>query len=286
MTRIKVGIRNKNRGKKTRTLLRQDYGRIKKLRMGKEINKIMEKKLSVKTIEKQLQDFIDKRKLGGVISVAKVKDWIFNDYGDTAMDSVNRYNKKFLESFVNSFDDDNFDQILELSTNCWNYFSHKSLSGKSPKQVAEKEAKLNNKTDGERNKAMPDVVVGNVKMSWEENQRMLKEMERAQKPFKGQIDKEFLPSYKKFIMEKIDLSEEAKEKYVMVAEKFFDRALWLGFVNYQTIRADFAKYEFPKWWQSHVLFVNYDENQVWLSLRHLISFIKEKYGLEIDSVKD
>jgi len=131
-----------------------------------------------------------------------------------------------------------------------------------------------------RNK-MPDVIVANKKMSWKEYEKMIKEMEKTQKPFKDFIEKEVMPSYKKIFEEKSDLSEEIKKRHILVAEKFFERVLWVGFVSYERIRPEFAKHEFPRWWQTHVLLSNLDENQVWSALRRLIDFVRNNYGLEM-----
>lgn len=241
------------------------------------------KKLEPKSVEKKLQDLIDEYKLGGKLSIEKIKGWIFNDDGDSAMDASNRFSKKLLDYFSDFDIGDNFERIFQIIVDAWNAFPHRSLKGRSPQQVVEEELKKNPKLANKNQKKMPEVIVGGRKMSWKEYETMLDEMHKRQKPFKDFIEKEIIPSYKKFLEDQ-DFPKELKERQVMVAERFFDRVLWVGFINYETIRLEFAKYEFPKWWQTHVMFSRLDENQVWSALRHLITFIKVSYDLEMKGV--
>jgi hypothetical protein len=57
------------------------------------------KQLNKKSVEEKLQKLIDQYNLGEVLSVEKVKDRIFNDYGDSAIDASNRFQKKFFQLF-------------------------------------------------------------------------------------------------------------------------------------------------------------------------------------------
>ncbi|MDO8436011.1 MAG: hypothetical protein Q7S82_01325 [bacterium] len=245
------------------------------------------KKLDPKIVEKKLQDLIDRYKIGDKLNIEKVKSFVFNDEGAWAMDASNRFNKKFFDYFTDSPDSgDDFFNIFKIATDAWNAFPHKSLKGMSPQEMFEKESKkIPRSTKKDQNK-MPKVIMGGREMSWEEHQAMLKEMEKHQKPFKEFIEKEIIPSYKIFFEEQAGLSKEVKEKYILVAEKFFDRVLWVGFVDYEMIRLELAKDEFPSWWQTHVMFSRLDESQVWMALRHLINFIKIRYGLEMKGRKD
>lgn len=238
------------------------------------------KKIRKKSVEEKLRKLINKYELNSSLSVAKIKDWIFNERGDSAIDASNRFQKKFLNCFVNLPTNADFEKIFQLSVDAWNVFPHKSLGGISPQEMFEKDLKKNSQIGKNRNK-MPDIIVGGKKMSGKKYEFMLKEMEKAQKSLRGFIEKEIIPDYKKFIGEITDLSKEDKEKYILVAETFFDRILWVGFIDYEAIRPEFVKYEFPKWWQTHVIFSSLDENQVWSALRILINFIKNRYGLEI-----
>lgn len=86
---------------------------------------------------------------------------------------------------------------------------------------------------------------------------------------------------KRFLVQEKGLSEKAAEENRRIADTFFERVLWVGFLDYEMIRPEFAKHEFPRWWQTHILGDDHDENEIWSSLRILISFMKEKFNLEM-----
>ncbi len=241
----------------------------------------MEEINNKKSIEKELNNLIAKYKIGDKVNLEKIKDLIYNEEGG-ASEANNRFMKKFLGYFGEPKSEEDFDKMIELATGCWNFFAHKSLNGLSPNEMVKKEMKNSKLTkQEEKQNSMPEVIVGKKRMSWEKYQQMLREMEKAQEPFKKFIDKDILPNYRKFFENKTDLSQKTKEKYIDVAERFFDRVLWVGFVNYEDIRLDFAQKDFPRWWQTHILYSNLDENQVWSALRRLIDFVKIRYDLEL-----
>ena len=235
--------------------------------------------LNKQEVEQRLKDLIAKYKLGDVLTVEKIKSFIFDEQGQPGTS-----NKLFLKKLLSYFPDISQEEyifVFQVAIDAWNIFPHSSLGGKSPEEMVEQMLKENPQPKQKGPVEMPKVIVGGRKMSWQEHQAMLKQMQEAQKPFKNFIEKQALPDYLSFFEQKTDLTKEAKEKYIMVAEKFFDRVLWVGFVSWQSIRPDFAKKEFPRWWQTNVMMSNLDENQVWLALRHLVDFVKNKYGLEM-----
>jgi len=236
------------------------------------------KKLTKKSVEEKLQKLINQHKLEDVLNVEKIKEWIFNDYGNSAMDAGNRFQKKFFHYFKDVKD---IDKILKIATDAWNVFPHKSLNGKSPKEMVLEALEKDPSLRKQKSDKKPDFIVGGKKISWDKYWAMIKKMEQMQKPFKQQIEKEILLLYKNFLIQEKNLSKEIAEEHIMVADIFFERVLHLGFLRFEMIRPEFAKYEFPRWWQTHVLFDKRDENEIWLSLKILISFLKEKFSLEM-----
>ena len=93
------------------------------------------------------------------------------------------------------------------------------------------------------------------------------------------VQENVLPEYRDYLVDEEKLPSEIVEKKFEVAEIFFRRARWLGFVNFDEIRPEFAKYEFPRWWQTHVLGSDLDENEVWSSLKNLFRFLAIKYKI-------
>ncbi|MGB2762741.1 MAG: hypothetical protein WBC21_04410 [Minisyncoccales bacterium] len=236
------------------------------------------KKLTKKSIEEKLQKLINQYKLEEILSVEKIKDWIFNDYGDSVMDASNRFQKKFFHYFKDVRD---IDKIFKITTDAWNVFPHKSLNNKSPKEMVLEAIEKDPSLKKQKSNKKPDFIVGGKKILWDKYWAMIKKMEEMQRPFKQQIEKEILPLYKKFLTQEKNLSKEIVEEYMKVADIFFERVLHVGFLSFEMIRPEFAKYEFPRWWQIHILFDERDENEIWSSLKVLISFLKEKFGLEM-----
>jgi hypothetical protein len=191
------------------------------------------------------------------------------------------FRKNFFNYFKNIKGSNEFNILLKIITDAWNVFPHKSLNGKSPQEMVLEALKKSPSLKKQKSDKMPDIIVGGRKMQWDKYWTMIKKMEEMQKPFKQQIEKEIYPLYKNFLTKEKGLSKEIIEEHVKVAKIFFERALRVGFLNYEMIRPEFAKYEFPHWWQIHVLFNDRDENEIWSSLQILISFMKEKFNLEM-----
>ncbi|MBU6231236.1 MAG: hypothetical protein KGI50_05750 [Patescibacteria group bacterium] len=170
--------------------------------------------------------------------------------------------------------------VLELVTDAWNYFPHKSLGGISPSEkLLEYEKSHPAKPKSKKGDAMPRVRVGNREMSWDEHQAMLEEMTRAQEPFKKWIAG-VLADYKSFLKQE-GLSAKTVDKHYFVAETFFDRVIWLGWLDFGSIRKEFISDEFPKWWMTHVVAsgIN-DQKEIKSSVRKLVDFIDAKYAIK------
>lgn len=196
------------------------------------------------------------------------------------MEAVNRFNKKCLRLFPEPADLDEANRILHVFMDAWNYFPHKALGGKSPNdrvQEAMKTMPAKEKNDGR----MPKVIIGNVEMEWEDYQKMLREIEKAQKPFKKWIEQEMLPKYKKYLSQVVK-SKRTRESTYDVAERFFDRTLHVGFVTLEDVRSDFIQHDFPRWWPTHILYSNLNPTQVKKSLQKLFAFLELAYGYDME----
>ncbi len=228
--------------------------------------------MNLKQAENNLEQLIQDYKLSKKISVAIVKEWILNDEGDSVMDALNRFMKKWSKYFNSINDIDKSNQILNTFQDAWNYFPHNSLNGKSPDQKARDYHKSENPRKKVNVGKMPDVVVGNHKMSWSAYETMLKEMECAQVPFKKWIDW-LLPEYLSHLENLY--KEKTIEKHFDVAEVYFRRVLHVGFVNFNQIPPDFIQIEFPLWWQTHIMYSSLTENEVLSSLKKLYTYVYE-----------
>jgi hypothetical protein len=124
----------------------------------------MFKKIAEKDVEERLRKIIAQYKLSGVLSVAKVRDWILNDYGDSASEASNNFQKKFFNCFkdikdITDIKTKKFDEVLTVSTDAWNAFPHRSLGGKSPQQMISVETKKESSSKKLSNSRMPKVMM-------------------------------------------------------------------------------------------------------------------------------
>jgi hypothetical protein len=233
-----------------------------------------------KEIEKELQKLIDRYHLNEKLTVEVIKNWVFEEKGETASESTNRFHKRVFSYFKDLKDIDELNEVLGIISDTWNYFPHKSLGGKSPTQLVKEELKIHPELK-KKSREMPEVIVGGRKMSWNDHSKMIKKMEELQKPFRRWVKDEVLPNYRNYLKKEKSLPKEVVEKHYEVADVFFDRAMWIGFLNFEEIRTEFAKYEFPRWWQTHVMGNDLDENEIWSSLKILLGFLTEKYGIDV-----
>jgi len=236
-------------------------------------------------IIRNLDELISKYGLQGQLSSKMVIDWVWTAQGDSAMEASNAYNKKCFRFFRQVKELDEMNRILQIFVEVWNFFPHQALGGKSPnqrvKEVYDKdmETKRPRKKDDE---PMPNVICGGREFTWDEYAAMMRECERAQKPFRAWIEKEVLPEYAKYLRE-LYKSEKVVEKHERVAGIFFERALHLGFVIFEQLHAKFTWNDFPVWWQTHVLDDDQTEDQVRNSLVILSAFLDEEYGRVLPS---
>jgi len=91
---------------------------------------------SIAEVEQQLIDVIETHKLKKKLSVADVKAWVLNEKGD-ALQANREYMEKWMSLFAMDFGDPRFKKVMDAFTDAWNYFPHKSLGGKSPRQMLE-----------------------------------------------------------------------------------------------------------------------------------------------------
>jgi hypothetical protein len=187
------------------------------------------------------------------------------------MKEINLFNKWWFQCF-RKVDEKTFEELMNAFQDAWNSFPHSSLEGKSPQQVMQEEEKKHPTAAKNRHEDdMPTVTVGGTTRSWDDHWKMIKEMEKLQKPFKRWIEEQALPEYLRFLKTKYK-TKKSIEKHHEVAEHFCKRALHVGFLDFEQIRPAFAVWEFPDWWPSHILYSNLTEDQVWSSLCDFLWF--------------
>ena len=236
----------------------------------------------VKQIEKKIQGLIEKYNLNEKLTVSMIKDWIWKESGETVMEASNRFNKKVFGYFKNVKTIDELNEILHIFADAWNYFPHQILGGKSPNQLVKEALKKQPDLKKRKTEKMPDFIVGGKRIPWDEYWAMMREVEELQKPFKKWVQERVLPEYQDYLTNEEKWSPEIVKKNLKVAEIFFRRAMWLGFINFDEIGPEFAKYEFPRWWQTHVLGSDLDENEIWHSLKNLFRFLAIKYKINTE----
>ncbi len=139
-----------------------------------------------------------------------------------------------------------------------------------------KQKKSKQKTEGTK------IRVGDSEMSLEEYDFMIKMMEERQKPFKKWLEKEFKPNYFNYLKSKY--SKRVCETRRDVCELFFDRCLYIGFIDLEMIRPEYAMFEFPYWWQTHVMWGNLSEIRISGYIKDMFGFISDKYGREVEGL--
>jgi len=230
-----------------------------------------------KAIEQELQNLINQYGLNKKLTVNKIKKMVWQEKGASAMEAVNKYEKKCLSYFSGLERIDDLNKILQVFIDAWNYFPHQSLGGRSPEEVVKEETKKQPETF--TNKAMPKVIVGGQEMEWEQYEAMLKEMEKQQEPFKRWVETEVMPKYQKYL--ETTLAKRTREKHFEVADIFFERVWYVGFINFCDIRKEFIQKEFPRWWQTHVLMSSLKEKEIVSSLQKLFEFIEFSFNEDI-----
>lgn len=233
---------------------------------------------TIKSVEKNLQNLLDEYKLSGKITVEIVKEWIWNADGESAMDATRKFQKKWMKYFSHVNDIKELNRILQVFVGAWNYFPHKALGGKSPNEKVQEALKKNPEL-ANKNRKLPDFVVGGRKISWNKYWTMIREMEKQQAPFKTWVDEDLMPKYEKFLGQTV--GKNTAKKHKMIARIFFERVLSIGFAEFEMIRRDFIKKEFPCWWQTHVMLSDLSEKEVLSSLKKLFQFIAFVYNKDI-----
>lgn len=227
---------------------------------------------------KNLTDLISKKKPKG-LTITMVKKMVEDEDGDPKI-SINNYIMKIMKDFQNEKSIDELNKITMVFMDFWNYWPHKSLGNNSPSSLMVKEIKKQKKskqkTEGTK------IRVGDSEMSLEEYDFMIKMMEERQKPFKKWLEKEFKPNYFNYLKSKY--SKRVCETRRDVCELFFDRCLYIGFIDLEMIRPEYAMFEFPYWWQTHVMWGNLSEIRISGYIKDMFGFISDKYGREVEGL--
>ncbi|MDI6883339.1 MAG: hypothetical protein QMC93_02595 [Patescibacteria group bacterium] len=170
-----------------------------------------------KQTEEELQALINEYHLKERLTTEMIRDWVWEARGETVAEAANKFQKKVFSYFREVKSIEELNKILRIFNNAWNYFPHKTLGGRSPKQMVEKELKKNPQLRREKTKKMPEVIVGGRKLSWDAYWMMIKEMEELQKPFKKWSEEEVLPEYKNFLSNEEKLAPDIVKKHYEVA---------------------------------------------------------------------
>lgn len=237
----------------------------------------MDNNKTPKQVEENLAHFFEKYGIQKKVTVEDIKKWIWNSTGPV-MEASQKYQKKCFNLIPRIDDIDELNNVIKVVTDAWNFFPHKALDGKSPHQmyIETYGEKVEKQPLGKQK--MPKIVVGGKEMEVEEFQAMIKKMENEQRPFKKWIEEDALPKYQRYL-EQIMQVKKACEEHYDVADIFFQRALHVGFLNLGSIRPEFIKNEFSRWWPTHVMYSNLTPEGVKKSLGILFEFIELVYSV-------
>jgi signal transduction histidine kinase len=87
---------------------------------------------TIQQVEKELGEFIERFLLGDKLFIEDVKRWVYEESG-APLEAIHKFQAKFFEYFDATGADIN--EVLQISTDAWNYFPHEILGGKSPHQI-------------------------------------------------------------------------------------------------------------------------------------------------------
>ena len=91
-------------------------------------------------VERQLAMLLTQYKLDGKLSVDMVRGWVLSEEGDPLV-ANKEYFAKWHAYFDMDFDDPKFESVMNVFTDAWNFFPHRSLGGKSPRDLYDEETR-------------------------------------------------------------------------------------------------------------------------------------------------
>lgn len=90
---------------------------------------------SQQQVEKNLQELIYKYELENRLTVAEIKDLVWNEQG-SPMQAAHEFQENFINFFPVTDDLDKLNGIMQVAMDAWNYFPHQILNGRSPSEIA------------------------------------------------------------------------------------------------------------------------------------------------------
>jgi hypothetical protein len=93
---------------------------------------------TIEEVEQNLATILTKYALTEQVTVQEIKEWVWNESGDP-MQANKEYMGRWMKFFDLHFDNPDFKMVMDAFTDAWNYFPHKLLGGKSPRQMFELE---------------------------------------------------------------------------------------------------------------------------------------------------
>ena len=92
-------------------------------------------KLSVGKVEENLRNIFERYSLSHILTAADVKEKVLGDDDPDPMSANLQFQKWWMAYFPQIKDLDEFNEVLKVFVDAWNYFPHRSLGGKSPMQM-------------------------------------------------------------------------------------------------------------------------------------------------------
>lgn len=170
--------------------------------------------------------------------------------------------------------DDEF-AVVQLAFECWNYFPHKDMDNKSPFERLQENPPEPKSSEPEE----PKIIVGDKKMSPKQYEEMIREMEKQQALFKDWLNNTLL-AYKQYLEK--NYKQKTIDKHYTIADILCDRILHVGFVSPEHVRPEFLYDKFPAWWQTHVMFGDFNETTVENSVAQFMDFIEKTTSMAMD----
>jgi len=224
---------------------------------------------TAKEVEESLKKIIEQYRLSPKISVAKVKEWVASEVGESdPKKAFERYISTWVKYFPNIKDVEEMNTIFTTFIDAWNHFPHKALDNKAPAELKGKTIKaqiIGKKTSPKTSK--PQSINASEALAME----FLKEIFQKQEGFIDWVYEEALPLYDEYLQKNFS-TPRVRGRHMAVSTIFLDRAIRLGFEDYEEIPKRFIHDIFPRFWEENIYPEPLTKTQVTKSLQEFITF--------------
>ncbi len=192
-------------------------------------------KLDIKEVEKRVGKIITKLNLGDRISIAWLKDFIYN-FNLPDQKVSQEYFGKIFNMFPKDISSKSMEEAVRAFNDAWNCFPQKVMGGISPQDKYFKDEEMEEKEIDEK-------IKGNIPLTPQE--KLLKDhFDRARDGLDAYLDwasREIMPKYKKYVKNQ---KHGKQDDMMAVAGLFLEICGQMGFFEFNRIHPGFIE-DFP-----------------------------------------